>query len=269
MLDALLSVKDKIIVITGGLGQLGQQFSRALINQGAKVVILDIRNKIPSVKSSLEGKSNLLILRADITKADSLRRALKRINKTFGIPYGLINNASLDSPPNTSSEANGPFESYCEEVWDKVMEVNLKGALLSSQIIGAQMAQARRGSIINISSVYGMVSPDQRIYEYLRSKGKMFFKPVAYSVSKAGLLNFTRYLATYWAPKGVRVNTLTLGGVFNKQDKRFIRAYCDRVPLRRMARDDEYSSAVIFLLSDASSYMTGSNMVIDGGWTAW
>lgn len=128
------------------------------------------------------------------------------------------------------------------------------------------MASKKSGSIINISSVYGILSPDQRIYEY---KGKPFFKPVDYSVSKSGIINLTRYLATYWAKKNVRVNTLTLAGVFNNQDEQFLRNYCAKVPLGRMARFDEYNAAVLFLASDASSYMTGSNIIIDGGFSAW
>jgi NAD(P)-dependent dehydrogenase (short-subunit alcohol dehydrogenase family) len=149
------------------------------------------------------------------------------------------------------------------------MAVNVKGIVLCCQVIGGQMAIEGRGSIINICSIYGIVSPDQRIYEYRRKTGLPFYKPVAYSVSKSALLNLSRYLATYWAEKNIRVNTLTFAGVFNNQDKEFLKGYCTHVPLGRMAREDEYNGAVQFLLSDASSYMTGSNLVIDGGWTAW
>ena len=131
------------------------------------------------------------------------------------------------------------------------------------------MAEAGRGSIVNICSTYGLVSPDQRLYDYRRAKGVPFYKPVSYSASKSALVNLTKYLATYWAGQGVRVNTLTLGGVFNGQDPEFLAEYCARVPMGRMADEDDYNGAVIFLLSNAASYMTGSNLVIDGGWTAW
>jgi NAD(P)-dependent dehydrogenase (short-subunit alcohol dehydrogenase family) len=148
------------------------------------------------------------------------------------------------------------------------MDVNVKGVYLASKIFGAAMAANRRGSIINISSIYGVVSPDQSIYDYRRQRGEIFYKPVAYAVSKSALLNLTRYLATYWARTGVRVNTLVIAGVENGQDPEFMKAYCDRMPVGRMAHQDEYNGAVIFLASTASSYMNGAQLVIDGGWTA-
>lgn len=191
------------------------------------------------------------------------------MTKKLGVPHGLVNAAALDSPPGAPVEDNGPFETYPEASWDRVMAVNVKGTMLCCQAIGGAMAKAGRGSIVNVSSIYGVVSPDQRLYEYRRGAGDEFFKPVAYSASKSALLNLTRYLATYWAGSNVRVNTVTFGGVFNGQDELFLQAYCARVPLGRMARGDEYNGAIVFLLSDASSYMTGSNLVIDGGWTAW
>ena len=149
------------------------------------------------------------------------------------------------------------------------MDVNVTGLMLCCQVFGAAMAEAGRGSIVNVSSIYGLVSPDQRIYAYRAETGAPFVKPVAYSASKSALLNLSRYLATYWAPRGVRVNTLTLAGVANNQDPRFLEGYCARIPVGRMARPDEYNGAVVFLCSDASAYMTGANLVMDGGWTAW
>ncbi|MDH7487332.1 MAG: SDR family oxidoreductase [Anaerolineae bacterium] len=268
----LFDVRDRIVIVTGGLGQLGRQFSLALADRGAKVAIFDVRVDDRLVAERFGERSadeSLLFLPVDITQRCSLEAGLAQVNARWGTPYALINNAALDSPPRAPAEENGPFETYPESSWDEVMRVNVKGVFLCCQVVGGQMAAAGRGSIVNICSTYGLVSPDQRIYEYRRREGAPFFKPVAYSASKSALLNLTRYLATYWASRNVRVNTLTFGGVFNNQDEEFLRGYCARVPLGRMACEDEYNGAVIFLVSDASSYMTGANLVIDGGWTAW
>jgi NAD(P)-dependent dehydrogenase (short-subunit alcohol dehydrogenase family) len=268
----LFDVQDRVVIVTGGLGQLGRQFSLALVDRGAKVAIFDVQVDEQQVLERFgeRGTENsLLFLPVDITQRSSIEAGLSQVNAVWGVPHALINNAALDSPPNAPAEENGPFESYPESSWDKVMQVNVKGVFLCCQVVGGQMAETGRGSIINICSIYGIVSPDQRIYEYRRAGGAPFFKPVAYSTSKSALLNLTRYLATYWAGKNVRVNTVTFGGVFNNQDEEFLKGYCARVPLGRMAREDEYNGAMIFLVSDASSYMTGFNLVIDGGWTAW
>lgn len=268
----LFKMQGKVVIITGGLGQLGRQFSIALLDSGAKVAVFDINANEQKISDKFGNKhtgDQLVFLPVDITNRVSLESGLKEILDKWGIPHALINNAALDSPPNAPADENGPFETYPEESWDKVMQVNTKGVFLCCQVVGGKMAEAGRGSIINICSTYGIVSPDQRIYEYRSDEGRPFFKPVAYCASKSAVLNLTRYLATYWAGKKVRVNTLTFGGVFNNQDENFLKGYCARVPLGRMANEDEYNGAVIFLTSDASSYMTGSNLVIDGGWTAW
>ena len=181
----------------------------------------------------------------------------------------LINNAGLDSPPDAPAEEVGPFEEYPEASFDAVMDVNVKGTFLCCQVIGAAMAHEGRGSIVNISSVYGLLSPVQDLYAFRRERGETFVKPVAYSVSKSAVLNLTRYLATYWAKDGVRVNTLTLAGVENDQPEEFLEAYAARSPMGRMLDAREALGAVVFLASDASSYVTGSNVVVDGGWSAW
>ena len=266
----LFSVKGKVAIVTGALGQLGRQFSRALAEGGAHVVAMD--RSIPAAaaeKAFPRHHQNMQFLESDVTKRASLESALASVQQRFGAPEILINNAGLDSPPGAPASETGPFENYPEESWDMVLDVNLKGVFLCCQVFGGAMAKAGRGSVINISSIYGVVSPDQRIYEFRRAEGNTFFKPVAYSASKSGILNLTRYLATYWAAEGVRVNTLTFAGVFNNQDPRFLKGYCAKVPLGRMADPDEYNGAILFLSSRASSYMTGSNMVLDGGFTAW
>jgi NAD(P)-dependent dehydrogenase (short-subunit alcohol dehydrogenase family) len=264
------SVAGKVAVVTGGMGMLGSQFCRAFLDGGAKVVVLDARID-PKLKQERFGDraEEIHFVEADITDSASLQAALASATARFGIPEVLINNAALDAPPNAPAAENGPFETYPEASFDKVMDVNVKGVMLACQIFGAAMAKAGRGSIVNISSIYGMVSPDQRLYEYRRKGEEGFYKPIAYSVSKSALFNMTRYLAVYWAQKGVRVNTLTFGGVFNNHEEAFLKGYCSRVPLGRMARSDEYNGAILFLSSSASSYMTGSNLVIDGGWTSW
>lgn len=269
-MDPLFNVAGRIAVVTGGLGQLGRQFTATLAARGAHVAILDQRQDDILMTEYFSGLAGRVIsLVADLTRRSEIEVALEQIEAELGIPHILINNAAIDSPPNASSAENGPFESYPEESWDRVMAVNVKGVFLTCQVIGGRMAQVGRGSIINVSSIYGMVSPDQRIYAYRAAKGEPFYKPIAYAASKSALLNLTRYLATYWAPRGVRVNTVTFAGVFNHQDEQFLAGYLSRVPLGRMAREDEYNGAIIFLASDASSYMTGANLVIDGGWTAW
>ncbi len=272
MSDPLFTLKDKVVVITGGLGQLGRRYTETILQRGGRVISIDIASDNVQLDANLaqaRKDERLLLLKGDVTSRDSLVRCMEQIEKASQTPHGLINNASLDSPPNAPAEENGPFETYPGSSWDDVMAVNVKGVFLACQVFGGAMARAQRGSIINVGSTYGVVSPDQRLYQYRRSRGENFFKPVAYSASKSALYNLSRYLATYWGANGVRVNTITLGGVFNNQDKAFMDAYNARVPLGRMANEGDYDGAIVFLLSDASCYMTGANLVVDGGWTAW
>lgn len=266
--DPLFNVADEIAVVTGVAGQLGLRYARALLVRGARVAGLDLKPSTGSDALAAEFGDRFRFCSADVTSRTSLDSALADVATAFGTPTVLVNNAGLDSPPSAPLEENGPFETYPESSFDRIMEVNVKGVHLCCQVFGSAMARAGRGSIVNVASIYGLVSPDQSIYDYRRARGETFFKPIAYSVSKSALLNLTRYLAVYWAKRGVRVNTLTIAGVYNQQEPDFLEAYCGRIPVGRMAQPDEYDGALLFLVSASSRYMTGSNLVVDGGWTA-
>ena len=264
------SVSGKTAIVTGGLGILGTEYTRTLLAAGARVAVFDINTgEVNDFYKSLSIEDGLIICEVDIRRRAAIEKGVRTVTETLGIPSILINNAALDTPPGASALENGPFEDYPEDSLDITYAVNQKGMILCCQVVGGCMAGNGGGSIINISSIYGNVSPDQRIYAYRREEGAAFYKPVSYSVTKSAVLNLTRYLATYWAEKKIRVNTLSLGGVFNHQDDRFLEEYCKRVPMGRMADQHEYSEAILFLASDASSYMTGANLIMDGGFTAW
>jgi NAD(P)-dependent dehydrogenase (short-subunit alcohol dehydrogenase family) len=250
----VFSLQDRVAIVTGGAGQIGREIVRGLEQRGARVAVFDLDAER---------------FRVDVTDRNAIELAAEQVAQELGAPHVLVNAAALDSPPDAPPEEVGPLESYPEESFDEVMDVNVKGTFLSCQVIGARMAAEGRGSIINVSSIYGMLSPVQDLYDFRRRGGEPFFKPVAYAVSKSALYNLTRYLATYWAKSGVRVNTLTLAGVWNEQPKEFLDAYNARMPLGRMAEVGEVVGPVVFLASDASSYVTGANVVVDGGWSAW
>ena len=271
-MDPLFDIRDRIAVVTGGMGQLGIEYACTLVERGARVAVFDVSDT-PKAEDARFARGlasgTIVSYPVDITKRPSVEKAVSEVVASWAAPHILINNAALDSPPDAPPEEVGPVEAYPVSSFDQVMDVNVKGTFLCCQVVGAAMADAGRGSIVNISSTYGILSPCQDVYEFRRKDGEVFYKPVAYSVSKSAILNLTRYLATYWAKSGVRVNTLTLAGVFNKQPEAFLKAYCARMPMGRMARVDDMNGAIVFLASDASSYMTGSNVVVDGGWSAW
>lgn len=248
------SLDGRVAIVTGGAGKLGREIVRGLESRGARVAVFD--------READE-------FRVDVTDRRAIDQAAQRVSDDWGVPQILVNAAALDSPPDAPPEEVGPVESYPESSFDEVMDVNVKGTFLCCQAIGARMAAEGRGSIVNISSIYGMLSPVQELYEFRRRGGDEFYKPIAYSVSKSALYNLTRYLATYWARNGVRVNTLTLAGVFDDQPREFLEAYTARMPIGRMAEPHEVVGPVVFLASDASSYVTGANLVVDGGWSAW
>ncbi len=261
MPDPLFDLSGRVAVVTGGMGQLGAIYTAGLAERGMRVASLDV-----VAGATPEG---VRAIACNVTDRAALEDALAEIEAEWGTPHLLVNNAGLDSPPDAPAEEVGPFETYPESSFDEVLDVNVKGPFLCCQVIGGAMAREGRGSIINVSSIYGLLSPVQDLYAFRRERGETFVKPVAYSVSKSAVLNLTRYLATYWAAAGVRVNTLTLGGVWNDQPPEFLEAYSARVPMGRMLHVPEALGAVVFLASDASSYVTGSNVVVDGGWSAW
>lgn len=222
--------------------------------------------------SELAKSDRIFPCAVDIQSKNEINAFLDTLEKKWGTPDVLVNNAGIDTQPSAPPEVSGPFEDFPEEVFREVVNVNLVGTFLMTQAVGRRMVLAKKsGSIINIGSFYGMVSPVQDIYAYKKEKtGIAFIKPVAYSAAKSGIYNLTRYCATYWGKQGIRVNTFTPSGVFrDTQDKEFQVNYCNRMPVGRMAQADEYNGAIIFLASNASKYMTGSNLVMDGGWTAW
>lgn len=271
-LENLFNLSGEVAIVTGGLGQLGRQYVKVLSDAGAKVAIFDITNKVNPVVAPLLDAGNASLHVVDITKKDDVQRGFREVKEKFGAPTILVNNAGIDAPPDAPASNTGPFEDYPEEIWDAVIDSHLKGMFFVSQeFIRNIRDTGKEGSIVNVSSTYGVVSPDQSIYEFKRRGGGEFFKPVAYSVAKSGVLNLTRWLAEYARARGVpvRVNTLVPGGVFNNQPEEFVEEYNKRTILGRMAREDEYNAAILFLASNkASSYMTGSTLVVDGGWTA-
>jgi NAD(P)-dependent dehydrogenase (short-subunit alcohol dehydrogenase family) len=264
-------LSGQVAVITGGCGQLGSQYAKALLDAGAAVALLDIRVRIAPWLQDAETSGRLIAHTTDITNKENVQEAFNQVSKSLGTSSILINNGGIDVRPDAPVSENGPFEDYSEESWDAVIASHLKGAFLVSQefIRRVRAENLSHASIINVSSTYGVVTPDQSIYEYRRQKGEVFFKPVAYSVAKSGMLNLTRWLAEYGGPYGIRANTLVPGGVFAKQDDEFVNEYSRRTMLGRMAEATEYNGAILFLASHPhSSYMTGATFVVDGGWTA-
>lgn len=267
------SVADRVAIVTGGLGQLGTQFTKSLAEAGARVAIYSrrpfsrdqIAEKFPGLQD------NIRVYEASVTDKQALTAATEALVADWDVPHILVNNAGIDSKPDGDADQNAPFEDYPQKYWDEIIDVNLTGVMLTSQVVGSRMAEAGRGSIINVGSMYGMVSPNQALYAYREERdGVPFVKAVSYAASKSGLLNLTRYLATYWARKGVRTNLVTFGGVkTGSYDKEFIDGFLERVPMGRQAEIEEFSGVIQFLGSEASSYVTGANIVVDGGFTSW
>jgi len=265
--DPLFDLAGRTAVVTGGLGQLGSELARSLVAREMRVALLDIDER-PNDDSGIP-ENMIRTIGCDVTDRAAVVKALERIEADWGTPHLLVNAAGIDAPPDAPASEVGPFEEVPLEALERVLDVNVLGVVVPCQVIGGAMARAGRGSIVNVGSIYGILSPDQSLYDFRRLAGEEFFKPVAYSVSKSALVNLTRYLATYWGRSGVRVNTLTPHGIENGQPSPFVEAFAARSPLGRLMDVSEAVGAVIFLASDASSYVTGANLVVDGGWSAW
>jgi len=270
-LNDLFSLEGEIAVVTGGLGKLGPIWVETLLDAGAAVFALDrpgqrINEQFGAIKRRFED-NRLRLAYADVRDRLALEAVCKECAETFGVPSILVNNAGIDRPPD-KLDRGYLLEDIPVEENREIFEVNVVGLFLVTQVFGSEMVKAGRGSIINIGSLYASISPDARFYEHLQSDPP-FLKPPAYGASKAAIVNLTKYLATHWSPHGVRVNALSPGGVLGDQDEEFKRKFCSRVPLGRMAAASDLRGPLLFLASRASSYVTGIELVVDGGFTAW
>jgi len=268
------NLRGRVVIVTGGAGLLGREYTHALAQVGAHVVIADV-DEIAAERLADEvleqTGAKVLSVHTDVSDKSSVQEMVVQVLAALGRIDVLVNNAALDPKFDVqhSTEHVNAFEDYPLELWNQGLAVNLTGMFLCAQAVARPMLELGKGVIVNISSTYGLVGPDQRLYESNDPAAPKMYKPVVYSVTKSAVLGLTRYLATYWAGKNIRVNALTPGGVFNYHDPDFEKRYSYRTPLGRMAERSEYCAAMLFLVSDASSYMTGANLVVDGGWTAW
>ena len=264
------SLENRVAVVTGACGKLGPIWIEALVDAGAKVAALELKGAPPSsAYRALEERAGVELQRfdCDITNRSSIEDAAAAVSTRMGTPSILVNNAGVDQPPDSGS-SRARIEDLPIEQFRRMLDVNLMGTFQVTQVFGSQMAAGRGGSIINIGSLYASVSPDQRFYDHLAGDPP-FLKSPAYGASKAAVVNMTKYFSTLWGPQGVRVNTLSPGGVLGGQDDQFKRKYGARVPLGRMASADDLKGPLVFLASSASSYVTGHELRVDGGFTAW
>lgn len=270
----LFDLTGRVAVITGGAGLLGEQHARAIAGAGGIPVLVDVSGDAATAKAdrlSREFGVPAWGCRVDITNHDELQRFLAQLLERFGRLDILINNAANNPKVEDSVEVNfSRFEHFPLAQWGADLTVGLTGAFLCSQVLGSEMARRGRGVIVNVASDLALIAPDQRLYRQPGLPPQLQpAKPVSYSVVKSGLLGLTRYLATYWAEQGVRTNALCPGGVYNGQPEDFVVRLSQVIPMARMAHVDEYQGAMLFLCSDASSYMTGAILSVDGGRTSW
>lgn len=271
MLDRF-RIDDRVAIITGGAGLLGASHCRILAEAGGRIVVADIRAEHAdhvAEEVQVATGSQAMVIATDVSDPDSVQAMIDLTLERFGQIDILVNNAALDPKFDQASRSdhNQSFEQFPFSEWRKAVQVNIDGMFLCAQAVSPHMVEQGRGVIVNVASTYGLVGPDQRLYQ--REGQPTQYKPVTYTVSKAAALGLTRYLATYFAGKNIRVNALTPGGVLADHDDEFVERYSAKTVLGRMAEREEISSALLFLVSDASSYMTGANLVVDGGWTAW
>jgi NAD(P)-dependent dehydrogenase (short-subunit alcohol dehydrogenase family) len=260
-----MSGKPQTVVLTGGGGILGRAMVKALTVAGASVAVVDRDDTLAKNAASLaEGAGKAKAYCCDITDKVAVSQLHEQVIADLGIVDALICNAATKSP-----NFFEPFETFPIEDWNQVMGVNLTAPMICSQVFGPAMAARGAGSIVNILSIYGIVAPDQRIYDGALYEGRAINTPAIYSASKAGLWGLTKYLASYWGQSGVRVNAVTPGGVFSGQNDAFVNKYSARTMMNRMAEPNEIADAVAFLVSDKSSYITGQNIVVDGGLSSW
>ncbi|WNK00333.1 SDR family oxidoreductase [Thalassospiraceae bacterium LMO-JJ14] len=270
-LSNLFDLSGKVALITGGTGIQGQRISRGLAANGADVAIVDLdadaaEDLARDIAQEFGGR--VIGIACDVSNPESVRAMVDQVTETLGGIDVLHNNAA--SKTKNPADYFKDFDEFEFQVWRDIMSVNIDGMFLMAQAVGKQMLkQGRGGSIIQTASTYGVVGPDFRIYEGSEYMGHTITTPAAYSASKGAIVALTRYLATYWGDKGIRVNTLVPGGIESGQNETFQANYGARTPLGRMAHVDEMVGAVVYMASDASSYMTGQMLVVDGGWTAW
>ena len=268
----LFDLTDRVVVITGAAGLLGQQHALAVGRAGGVPVLLDIEPKaLANVTQQLEDESiAYLAIEVDLTSEEAISNAADQVQSRFGGVWGLVNNVASNPPMGPVAYGTDRLENFPLAQWDHDIRLGLTSAYLCSRYFGGSMAQAGGGSIVNIASDLALISPDQRMYAVGLPEGSTApIKPVSYSVVKSGLLGLTRYLSTYWSPLPVRCNALLPGSVGGTQSPELTGELTNRIPLGRLAKPDEYQGALVFLLSDASSYMTGASLVMDGGRTAW
>lgn len=268
MNDALYSVEDRVVIVTGGTGLLGSVYSNGFAERGASVVICDVASRRPQERAAeIEAKFGrpALGIECDVGDEQQVREAARRVWERFSRLDVVINNAAFTTEMlRTVPNQRRSFEEYPLASWEAMLKTNLTGPFLVCRELGPYMKRTGRASVINVSSTYGLAAPHHEIYEDLP-----FNTVVTYSTTKAGILGLTRWLASYWAKDGIRVNAVTPGGVYNDHDPEFVRRYSLHTPLGRMADRQELLGIMVFLASDASSYCTGQNFVVDGGWTAW